>query len=211
MKREPQDKTTILLADDHLVVRMGLSTIIDMERDLAVIGEAADGETAVRLERELAPDVTGMDLMMPGMGGADATAAIRRQNPSARILLLTTFGESADVRRALEAGATGAIVKDSTHEELLSAIRQTARGRRVMSPDIQRALLRADDAPRLSSRQIAILTYAAQGLITDAIAARLGIGPDCVKAHLRTAFSLLGASSRSEAVAIAIRKKLISP
>lgn len=209
MKHEPARKA-VLLVDDHLVVRMGLATIINMEKDLVVVGEAADGEAAVRLVRQLAPDVIVMDIRMPRLGGADATVEILRRNPSAKILLLTSFGESADVRRALDAGALGAIVKDSTHAELLAAIRQTANGKRTVSPDVQRALLRAEGQPRLSTRQIEILTYAARGLITDAIADKLGIGPDCVKAHLRTAFALLGAASRSEAVAIALQKGLIT-
>ena len=150
-----------------------------------------------------------MDLMMPEMGGAEATARIMKETPSSRILLLTTFGDSDDLRSAMDAGAISAIVKDASHDELISAIRETAAGRQVISPEIRQAIRGSESTPELNRRQIDILTYAAKGMITDAIAEKLGIGPDCVKAHLRTAFAKLGASSRSEAVAIALRKHLL--
>jgi len=202
-------KTSVLLVDDHLVVRMGLATIIGTEKDLIVVGQAADGQDAVRLARELKPDVIVMDLMMPGLGGADASVEVLKENPAARILLLTTFGDSDDLRSAMKAGAISALVKDSTDTELIDAIRQTAIGKSVICPDIKRCLDESTNPPKLTHRQAEILTYAAKGFITDAIADKLGIGPDCVKAHLRTAFSILGASSRSEAVAIALRKHLL--
>jgi len=202
-------KTTVLLVDDHLVVRMGLATIIGIEKDLAVIGQAGNGLEAVCLARELHPDVIVMDLMMPELNGAEATARIIADNPAAKILLLTTFGDSEDLRQAMEAGAIGALVKDSTDAELIDAIRQTAAGVSVVCPDIKRVLEEAVHTPKLTRRQTEILTYAAQGLITNAIAEKIGIGSDCVKAHLRTAFAILGASSRSEAVAIAMRKHLL--
>ena len=146
-----------------------------------------------------------MDLMMPKLGGADATEAILRANPDAKILILTTFGTSDELRRALDAGAVGALVKDSAHGQLIGAIRHAASGDLTISPEIKRQLKASEQKPELTSRQTEILTYVAKGLNNREIAEQIGIGTDCVKAHLKTAFARLGAASRSEAVAIALR------
>ena len=203
-------KIRILLADDHLVVRMGLAAIIGIEKDFELAGEAGNGREAVRLAAELDPDVIIMDLMMPQMDGVEATERIFRQNPDAKILILTTFGGSDDLKRALDAGALGAMVKDSAHAELIDAIRATARGERTLSPAIRSQLRSSTPQPDLTPRQIEILSYVAKGLNNREIAPLIGIGPDCVKAHLKTAFARLGVASRSEAVAIAVHAKLIS-
>ena len=203
------DKITILLADDHQIVRMGLSTVIRLEDDMDVIGEARNGDEAVRRARELHPDVIVMDLMMPKRDGANATAAIIKGNPDAKVLLLTTFGASERVKAALDAGALGAIVKDTPYADIIKAIRRTAAGERVISKDIRHALEKAPARPELSERQLKVLHYVAQGLTTKTISEHLGIGPDGVNAHLRTIFAKLGVSSRSEAVAIALRKRLL--
>ena len=202
-------KTSLLIADDHLVVRMGLAAIIGIEKDMTVVGEACDGREAVRLAAALRPDVIVMDLMMPKLGGADATEAILKANPAAKILILTTFGTSDELRRALNAGAVGALVKDSAYKQLIGAIQHTALGKRMISPEIERQLKASEQEPELTPRQIEILTYVAKGLNNREIARQIGIGPDCVKAHLKTAFSRLGAASRSEAVAIALRTGLL--
>ena len=199
----------ILIADDHLVVRMGLAAIIGIEKDMTVVGEACDGREAVRLAAALRPDVIVMDLMMPKLGGADATEAILKANPTAKILILTTFGTSDELRRALNAGAVGALVKDSAYKQLIGAIQHTASGKRMISPEIERQLKASEQEPELTPRQIEILTYVAKGLNNREIARQIGIGPDCVKAHLKTAFARLGAASRSEAVAIALRTGLL--
>ena len=203
------NKIKILIADDHQIVRMGLTTIFAREPDFDVVGEARNGVEAVRLARELGPDIILMDLLMPKKNGADATAEILVANPSAKVLILTTFGESDEVRRALDAGACGALIKDTPHTKLVASLRAAARGRNVISPEIQQNLSEQSAPPALSDRQLAILRLVADGLTSKAIATRLEIGPDGVNAHLRTIFSKLGASSRSEAVAIALRKQLI--
>ena len=146
----------VLLADDHLVVRMGLAAIIDLEKDMAVVGEAGDGKEAVSLASRLRPDVIIMDLMMPRLNGADATAAIRAADPDAKVLVLPTFADSDDLKRALDAGATGAIVKDSAHSELIRAIRETAAGTRHISPVIERQMKAAAPDIELTPRQIEI-------------------------------------------------------
>lgn len=202
-------KIRILLADDHLVVRMGLAAIISLERDFVLVGEAEDGLTAVRMAQDLHPDVIIMDLVMPHLGGVDATERILEDNFRAKILILTTFGTSDDLRRALDAGASGALVKDSAHDELIHAIRAVAAGERVFSAAIERQLKVSAPSPDLTPRQVEILKYVANGLSNREIAPLIGIGPDCVKAHLKAAFARLGATSRSEAVALAIRQRLL--
>ena len=203
-------KIRILLADDHLVVRMGLAAIIGIEKDFELAGEAGNGQDAVRLSAELNPDVVIMDLMMPKLDGVKATERILKENPDRKILILTTFGASEDIRRALDAGAIGAMVKDSAHAELIGAIHATARGERTLSPSIRSQLRTSDSKPNLTPRQIEILSYVAKGLNNREIVPLIGIGPDCVKAHLKTAFARLGAASRSEAVALAVHAKLIT-
>ena len=202
-------KISILLADDHLVVRMGLAAIIGIEKDLVLAGEACDGLEAVRLAAELKPDVIVMDLMMPRLGGVEATERILKADPSAKIMILTTFGSSDKLRRALDAGAIGALVKDSAHAELIDAIRSVAVGKPTFSPAIERQLKAEGPEVDLTPRQIDILKYVANGLSNKEIAPLIGVGPDCVKAHLKAAFARLGATSRSEAVAIAIRLHLL--
>ena len=209
MSSKNNRKIRVMLADDHLVVRMGLAAIISIERDMELVGEAADGLAAVKLAAELRPDVVIMDIMMPKLDGVAATAEIHKRNPDAHMLVLTSFGTSEDLRRALASGATGALVKDSAQTELVSAIRECAAGKKTISPSIARQLKCEMPKTELSPRQLEMLSYVAKGFNNAEIASMVGIGRDCVKAHLSAAFTRLGASSRSEAVAIAIRENLI--
>ena len=166
-------KIRILIADDHQIVRMGLTTIFAKEPDFEVVGEARNGLEAVRLCRELRPNVVLMDLMMPKKSGADATPEILAADPSARVLVLTTFSESEEVRRALDAGACGALIKDTPYDRLVAAIRAVARGRRVVSPEIQQNLAARSAAPELSARQLEILRLVADGLTAKSISCSL--------------------------------------
>ena len=204
-----KSKTRILLADDHLVVRMGLALMIGRQSDMQLVGEAENGEEAVRLVGEQCPDVTIMDLQMPVMDGATATQKIIAENPAAKILILTTFGTTADAARALDEGALGAISKDSAQDRLLSAIRATAMGESVIDDDIRASAETYRSAPKLSTRQIEILDYASRGLENAEIARLLGISTDGVKKHLKLIYAALGASTRAEASTLAIRLGLL--
>ena len=202
-------KTKVLIADDHAVVRMGLAAIIDAEDDMRLAGEASDGNEAVALAQKLAPDIILMDLMMPQKNGVEATREIRAANQNVKILVLTTFGESSEVVQALDAGASGALIKDTPRSGLVAAMRDVIAGKRVVSPEIEHVMATRSQRPRLSSRQIEILSCVANGMTSKAISARMGITPDCVNGHIRAIFANLDASSRTEAVAKAIHLGLL--
>jgi DNA-binding NarL/FixJ family response regulator len=202
-------KTSILLVDDHAVVRMGLSAIINLQADLKVCGEAENGETAVRLAAELKPDVVVMDFSLPGMDGAEATAAVLKVSPTSKVLILTSFGTSADLARAMAAGAIGAVTKNLSNDELSSAIRDTARGIQHFSPEIRQTLSDGTDDKAFTKRQMEVLDSITRGLSNDDIALMLGISKSRVKQHLNEVYEKLGASNRAEAVAIAMRRQLL--
>ena len=201
----------IIIADDHQIVRMGLASIFGKKSDISVIGEARNGIEAIKLARELKPDVILMDLMMPKKNGVQATLEILAENPEAKILILTTFGTADEVRQVLDAGAAGVIVKDMLHEQLIAAVRDAAAGKRVVSEEIQCHLDAYPPNNSLSPRQIEVLGHVAKGLTTKEISDIMGIGADGVNAHLRVIFSRLNASSRTEAVSTAIRLNLLKP
>ena len=202
-------KTSVLLVDDHSVVRMGLAAIINIEKDLKVCGEAESGAEAVKLAREMRPDVVVMDFMMPGMDGAEATEAVLRASPESKVLVLTTYGTSVDIARALKCGATGAVTKNLSNEELADAIRATARGERMLSAEIEASLSEAESDNGLTTRQREVLDSITRGLSNDDIAGMLGISKVRVKQHLAALYQKLGAANRAEAVAIALRRQLL--
>jgi len=202
-------KTKILLADDHSIVRMGISALLAYEKDLAVGGEAEDGEEAVSLAQKLSPDVVLMDLMMPKMDGVEATRKIREQCPSCKVLILTTFGTSADVSRAIASGASGAVMKDIGKDEIVDAIRRVAAGGTVFSQEIEQTVKEEPSVPNFTQRQMDILHSVTRGLTNSEIAKQFGISTDGVKQHVMAIFKKLGAANRSEAVAIAMRRQLL--
>ena len=206
-----QNRLKILRVDDHAIVRDGLAAILKFQKDLVVVGDAEDGQTAVQKARELNPDVVLLDLMMPTMGGVDATAEILRANPEVRVLLLTSYGTSAELSRAFKNGATGAITKNLPKEELLAAIRNVAAGRRVVSQEIEQTLKEEESMPDLTPRQMEILQSLARGLTNDDIAREFGLSKAGVKFHLLTIFRKLNVSNRTEAVGLATRKQLFLP
>ena len=202
-------KITILLADDHTVVRAGLKAILGFEKDFLVVGEAANGIEAVKKARELKPNVVIMDLMMPKLNGADATAQIAAALPQTHILILTTYGSAEDISRALDAGATGALMKTASNDQLANAIRKVAAGGKVLSAEIAKSIKLNPPVTDLTPRQLEILQSVTRGLTNEDIAQQFGITASGVKQHLSTVFAKLGASSRSEAVTIALRKHLL--
>ena len=199
----------IVLADDHKIMRMGLVTLLEAQRGMKVVGEADDGAAAVELAARLAPDVMVLDLMMPNMDGAEATAEIHRRNPGIGIVILSSFGDSAAMVRALANGARGAQAKESSPEELVAAIRAVARGERAVAPEIERFIRTEPEPPELTDKQIGILNSLTRGLTNSDIGKEFGISSESVKKHLSVIFDKLGAASRSEAVAIALRKHLL--
>jgi DNA-binding NarL/FixJ family response regulator len=210
MNNPPKMKpVSVLLVDDHALIRRGLADLIRYESDLKVVGEAANGQEAVEAARKLNPDVIVMDLMMPEMDGVEATRRIKAERPDSRILILTTFGTSADVARAMAAGASGAMMKDAETDDQLAAIRAVAAGGKAFSPEIEKTLNELPPPPDLTDRQMLILESVTRGLTNRDIATMLDISTDAVKQHLAAIFSKLGAANRSEAISIALRKQLL--
>lgn len=199
----------LLIADDHPVVRDGLRAMFSADPRFAVVGEAADGESAVAAAVQLDPDVVLMDLRMPGAGGAAAIRDLARRGARARVLVLTTYGTDADVLPAVAAGATGYLLKDAPKEELFAAVEATAEGRPVLSPSVAARLVdRArEPAPEpLSPREREVLGLIAQGATNREAARRLFISEATVKTHLAHSYAKLGVSDRAAAVAAAISR-----
>ena len=199
----------ILIADDHALLRHGLVMVFALHKDLTVVGEAKNGIEALRLAKATSPEVVIMDLSMPEMDGVEATRQIHQAVPSAKILILTTFGTSADVARAIREGASGALVKDSDDDELIRAIRNVAAGKQAFSREIKVLLKNEPEPPELTKRQCELLSSIIRGLATDAIAENLGISSYSVNQQLDAIRKKLGAANRTEAVAIALRKQLL--
>ena len=199
----------ILIADDHAIVRMGLTSLLSTQVGFEVIGDAEDGEMAVQKAVELKPDVIIMDIMMPNMDGIAATAEIHKILPEAKIIILTTFGTSDGIASALNAGAIGALLKNAPNTELIAAIRTVVNGEKSISEEIQRLMEEDPPAKALTDRQKEILEGLTRGLTNKDIAKSLHIREDRVKEHVNAIFEKLGAANRTEAVAIAMRKQLL--
>jgi len=201
----------VLVVDDHAMVRDGISALLNRQADMEVIGEASDGAEAIAMFRQLAPDVTLMDVQMPGVGGVEAIAEIRRIASGARILVLTTYPGDANAVRALRAGAAGYLLKNGVRSELVDAIRSVHLGRRAFSSDIAHDLAaHALDDP-LTLKEIAILRLVSDGQANKQIATRLNVSVETVKAQLKTIFSKLGVHDRTHAVTLAARRGYIDP
>ena len=203
----------VLLVDDHPVVRSGLAGLLAAEDDLEVVGEAGDGMEAVSLAERLQPDVVLMDLHMPVLDGPGATTELARRVPGARVLVLTTFDTDADIVRAVEAGATGYLLKDTPRDQLVDAVRRAANGETVLAPPVAARLMRRmrDREFELTAREMQVLQGVARGLSNAAIGRELFVSEATIKTHLLHIFEKLDVSDRTAAVTVAMTRGILSP
>ncbi len=210
------DAIRVMLVDDHDMVRRGLATFLMAKQDLVLVGEAADGIEALEVCAEVQPDVILMDLIMPGMDGAETTRAIREQWPDVQVIALTSFQEKNLIKEALEAGAIGYLLKNVTVEELSAAIRSAHAGQSALSPEAIRVLLQdeedtAEKIPdyKLTPREQEVLVLLVEGLNNRQIAERLFVSRATAKAHVSHILEKLDVSNRAEAITLALRRKLV--
>ena len=207
MSKEP--KIRILVVDDHYVVRMGLIGVVNLEPDMEVVGEAADGAQAVETFAKCQPDLVLMDLRMPLKDGIWATAEIRSKHPEARILMLTTFDGDTDIHRAVQAGAQGYVLKNTTRDKLIPALRAVAAGQRWIPKEIATRLAQRNIFEELTAREIQVLEQLAKGLANKEIGDVLKISEHTVKGHLKNILGKLLVADRTEAVTKAVQRGII--
>ena len=207
------DLIRILIADDHFVVRQGLAALLAPRNGMEVVGEAATGREAVDRARYLQPDVILMDMMMPEMDGPEAIALIKQENPAARILVLTSFGESKQISAAIQAGALGYLLKDSSPDDLLHAIRSVYRGNLVLPQDLALKLMQPQPVSvaldQLTERETDVLRLLAKGQSNQEIAATLNIGMTTVRSHVSNILMKLNVSNRTQAALVAQERQLL--
>jgi DNA-binding NarL/FixJ family response regulator len=204
-----KDSIRILVADDHYVVRMGLVALVETEPDLQVVGEAADGVQAIELYKKLLPDLTLMDLRMPRTDGIVATQKIREQFPAARILMLTTYDGDEDIHKALSAGASGYLLKNSTRASLIPALRAVAAGQRWIPQEVASRLAARKLFEELTPRELDVLQLLAKGRANKEIADVLNISEYTVKGYLKNILGKLHVADRTEAVTAALQRGII--
>jgi DNA-binding NarL/FixJ family response regulator len=202
-------KIRVLVADDHPVVRTGLAAVLVQQPDLELVAEAENGGRAVELYREHQPDVCLMDLRMPVMDGVEAIRAIMTEFPGARILALTTYEGDADIRRALEAGARGYLLKDMLLTDVIGAVRAVHRGERVIPAAVASRLAEFPERSDLTERELEVLQLVARGLSNKEVARAIGRTDETVKIHLKNTFAKLDVADRTEAVTVALTRGLI--
>ena len=199
----------ILVAEDHLVARVGVTTIVNLQPDMTVVAEAANGQQAVEMYRKHRPDVALLDMRMPVMSGVEAAGAIRKEFPDARMIALTTYGGDEDIRRALAAGVQAYLTKDVLHDEMLKAIRAVHAGQTYLPPAVAASLAAQMPRPDLSAREIQVLELIVQGLANKQIAYSLSIAEHTVKNHVKSILGKLGVQDRTQAATAAIQRGII--
>lgn len=199
----------ILIAEDHLIARVGVTTIVNMQPDMTVVAEAASGQQAVELYRKHLPDVTLLDLRMPVMSGVEAAIAIRREYPEARLIALTTYGGDEDIRRALQAGVQAYLTKDVLHDELLKAIRAVHAGETYIPPSVAATLAAQLPGSVLTAREMEVLSLIVGGFPNKQIAYKLNIAEHTVKNHVKNILAKLGVADRTQAATAAIQRGII--
>jgi len=214
MTISPSQPIRVMLVDDHTMVRRGLATFLKVFDDLQLAGEAESGAAAIQLCGELLPDVVLMDMLMPDMDGASATRAIRQQYPQVQVIVLTSFKEGELIKNALEAGAIGYLLKDVSADDLVRAIRAAHAGRATLSPEAAQALVETANHPPapgldLTEREREVLTLMVEGLNNTQIAGRLTVSSSTIKSHVSNILSKLGVASRTEAVTLALRNRIV--
>jgi len=200
----------ILVVDDHFMVRMGLSASLNVENDMEVVAEVGNGAAAIEAYRKHRPALVIMDVRLPGMSGAEATAAIVRESPDAAVLMLSTHAGEEEIYRALQAGARGYVLKSVMREELLHAIREVSAGRRYVDPTVAPLLAARVSQRSLTSREVEVLRMVAKGLGNKEIAAALDIAEVTVKLHVSHVLEKLNAKDRTEATTVALQRGIIS-
>ena len=203
------DQLRVLSVDDHPLFREGIAAIINCQSDMSLVGTASNGAEAIEVFRELAPDVTLMDLRLPDLSGIDVMIAIRSEFPEARVIVLTTFERDVEIQRALKAGARGYLLKSMPPKQMLETIRQVHAGRKIVPPEIAAGLAEHLGDESLSDREVEVLRHVASGARNRDIAERLFIAEETVKVHLKHIMGKLGASDRTQSVAIAARRGII--
>jgi DNA-binding NarL/FixJ family response regulator len=200
----------ILSVDDHPLVRSGIGTLIATQADMQLVGEASTGKEAVQLHRELNPDVTLMDLQMPEMSGLDAIIAIRSEDPTARIIVLTTYSGDALAQRALKAGAQAYVLKSLVRTEILNTIRAVYEGERLVQADVAAEIAKHTADVALTTREIEVLRLIASGHANKEISARLFINEETTKTHIKNILAKLGAKDRTHAASLGLKRGIIS-
>ncbi len=199
----------ILIADDHMLMRMGIAALFTTVQDMEIVGEARNGRQAVELADSLKPNVIIMDLVMPELSGSEATRLIHEAHPEIKIVILTTFGTSSELAKAVANGAVGVLLKDTVDMDLVSTIRLVVAGNQVIPTHLLRQIEEDNALNKLSARKLEILAAVAEGRSNSDIARRFGLSEITVKKHLSSIFESLGVSNRAEAVALALRKQLL--
>ena len=215
MTISPSQPIRVMLVDDHAMVRRGLATFLKAFDDLELAGEAESGAAAIQLCARVVPDVILMDMVMPDMDGATATRAIRQKYPQVQVIALTSFKEGNLIKRALEAGAIAYLLKDVSADDLVWAIRAAHAGRATLSPEAAQALVETANQPPppgldMTEREREVLALMVEGLNNTQIAGRLTVSPSTIKSHVSNILAKLGVASRTEAVTLALRNRIVS-